>query len=276
MSDNIYGDWLCKYCQGHEDPFVRDSESMIQYGLALDEKIPNEYGWKFSSEESLKRQLHEKNKPQEVNSIFWEDQARNIEAYALMTCWRGIELMKSCLSGLNGQEIIVPAISARSLIELSTVFILNANILYKTFSGLSFPENTIVISSEVEALVVKMIWGTRYGNPESHLNQTNIMTSLQKLSKSPGAEKLMPSYEFLCDIAHPSFIGNVNYWSHVDSVYPDGSERRVISRLPNRNFNAEIIDRVLWALAWSSLCVRNAFDIVTNSNKILLDKLKVS
>ncbi|CAM0555870.1 hypothetical protein EHLJMEHL_00958 [Vreelandella titanicae] len=276
MAKHTYSDWVRKYCEGHEHPFVRESEAMIQHCLDLDEKMPNEYGWKFSSKETIGNQVLGAVSCQEANSIFWKDQARNIEAYALMTYWRGVELIKSCLSGINAQEVIAPAISARSLLELSTVFLLNANILQKTFGELSFPENTIVTSSEVEALVVKMIWGTRYGEPEPHLTQTNIMTSLKHLSKSPKAAELMPNYEFLCDIAHPSFIGNTSYWSHVDSVYPDGSEKRVMSRLSSREFNTEITDKTIWALAWSSACTRNAFEIMSDANRVLLGKLKVS
>ena len=276
MTKYLYSDWLCMYCKDHEDPFVRESESMIRNCLDLDEKVPNEYGWKFSSKESLEKQLSEVVSYQEVNSIFWEDQARNVEAYALMTYWRGVELIKSCLSGINGREVIAPAISARSLLELSTVFLLNANTLHIAFGELSFPENTVVTSSEIEALVVKMIWGTRYGEPEPNLTQTNIMTSLQRLSKNPKATELMPNYEFLCDIAHPSFIGNTSYWSHVDSVYPDGSEKRVMSRLSSRELNKEITDKTIWALAWSSVCVRNAFEKMSDANSVLLAKLKIS
>ncbi|EKD9042298.1 hypothetical protein VXK10_002885 [Vibrio parahaemolyticus] len=276
MTKQIYSDWLCQYCKDHENSFVRESESMVRRSLDLDEKVPNEYGWKFSSRESLEKQISEASSYQDVNSIFWKDQARNVEAYALMTYWRGIELIKSCLSGLNGKEVIAPAISARSLLEISTVFLLNANTLHKTFGELSFPEDTIVTSSELEALVVKMIWGTRYGDPEPYLTQTNIMTSLQRLAKNPKATDLMPNYEFLCDIAHPSFIGNTSYWSHVDSVYPDGSEKRVMSRLSNREFNTEITDKTIWALAWSSACIRNAFEIMSDANRVLLGKLEIS
>nr|WP_256837280.1 hypothetical protein [Pseudomonas oleovorans] len=276
MTEHTYSDWLSMYCKDHEDPFVRESEAMVRHCLDLDEKVPNEYGWKFSGKESLEKQISEVASYQEVNSIFWKDQARNVEAYALMTYWRGVELIKSCLSGINAREVIAPAISARSLLELSTVFLLNSNNLHKTFGELSFPENTIVTSSEVEALVVKMIWGTRYGEPEPYLTQTNIMTSLQRLSKNPKATELMPNYEFLCDIAHPSFIGNTSYWSHVDSVYPDGSEKRVMSRLSSREFNTEITDKTIWALAWSSACIRNAFEIMSDANRVLLGKLKTS
>lgn len=276
MASQMFDDWLQQYCRGHEDPFVRDSETMVMHCLDLDENVPNEHRWKFSSKESIEKQVSGVTSFQEANSVFWEDQAHNIEAYALMTYWRGVELIKSCMAGINGREVIAPAICARSLLELSTVFLLNADTLHKTFGELSFPKNTIVTSSEVEALVVKMIWGTRYGEPEPHLMQINIMTSLKRLSKKQKASELMPNYEFLCDIAHPSFIGNTSYWSHVESVYPDGSERRVISRLSSREFNTDIIDKTIWALAWSSACIRNAFNIMNGANRLLLDKLKAS
>jgi hypothetical protein len=276
MTNNAYSGWLNKYCKEHSDSFVKGSEEMILYCLELDDKVPNEYGWKFSSKETLEKQVSEVTDYKVLNSIFWEDQARNIEAYALMTYWRGVELIKSCMDGINRRETIAPAISARSLLELSTVFLLNANTLHKTFGELSFPKNTIVTSIEIEELVIKIIWGTRYGEPEPHVTQTNIMSSLQRLSKNAKASKLMPTYEFLCDIAHPSFIGNTSFWSHLDSVYPDGSEKRVMSRLSNREFNKEIIDKTIWALAWSSTCIRNAFELMTEANRTLLGKLKIS
>lgn len=118
-----------------------------------------------------------------------------------------------------------------------------------------------------------MIWGTRYQPKDELLTQTNIMTALQKLAKSPGAEDLMTAYEFLCDIAHPSFIGNTSYWSHIEAINPDGSERRLISRLPDRQYNTEITDKTLWALAWSSNCIQNAFIIMRNAYAGLLNKI---
>lgn len=277
MTKHIYPDWLIAYCQAHDDPLIKASEEMVLYLLEIDEKLPDEYGWKFSSEESLKTQLGEASADyRERNSIYWEDQARNIEAYSVMTLWRGAELVRSCLHGINEKEVVAPAISARSLLELSTVFLLNANSLSATFGALVFPKNTLVASTEVEALVVKMIWGTRYGDPEPHVMQTNIMTSLQRLSKSPKAAELMPTYNFLCDIAHPSFIGNTSYWSHIESIYPDRSERRILSRLSNRQFNTEIFDKTIWALGWSSACIRNGFEIMAAANRSLFKKLKAS
>jgi hypothetical protein len=277
MTNPKYRSWLTEYCDDNGDHIIRASEEMVLYLLEIDRKLPNEYGWRFSSEDALRKQLNEApNNYRELNSIFWEDQARNVEAYSVMTLWRGAELVRACLNGVNEKEVIAPAILGRSLLELSTVFLLNANSLHKTFKELSFPENTLLRSTEVEEFVVKMIWGTRYGDPEPHVTQTNIMTSLQRLSRNPEADNLMPTYNFLCDIAHPSFIGNTSYWSHLESVYPDGSEKRILSRSSNRQLNEEIFNKTIWALGWSSACIRNAFEIMSEANQTLLGKLKAS
>jgi hypothetical protein len=277
MTNPKYRSWLTEYCDDNGDHIIRASEEMVLYLLEIDRKLPNEYGWRFSSEDALRKQLNEApNNYRELNSIFWEDQARNVEAYSVMTLWRGAELVRACLKGVNEKEVIAPAILGRSLLELSTVFLLNANSLHKTFKELSFPENTLLRSTEVEEFVVKMIWGTRYGDPEPHVTQTNIMTSLQRLSRNPEADNLMPTYNFLCDIAHPSFIGNTSYWSHLESVYPDGSEKRILSRSSNRQLNEEIFNKTIWALGWSSACIRNAFEIMSEANQTLLGKLKAS
>ena len=258
----------------HDDMIIKSAQIMINECLDLDKKVPDSYSWLFSSKESLRKQLLAVgNDYKKINSVFWNDQTSNVEAYCYMTFWRGVELIQSCLSGLNEKETIAPAVSARSLLELSTVFLLNANVLEKTFSQAVFPEKTVVTSTEVEELVIKMIWGTRYDNPEPHIQQTNIMTSLKKLAKNPNASELMPTYEFLCDIAHPSFIGNTSYWSHIESITPDDQEKRVISRLSSRNFNSDILDKTVWSLAWSSVCIKNSFEMLMAANKSLLNRL---
>lgn len=266
---------LIEYSQNHSDPIIKSTYHIVSQCFELDKKIPNDYRWLFSSKESLDKQLKAiKNvNYKKINSVFWNDQTSNIEAYCYISLWRGIELIRSCINGLNVKETIVPAIAARSLLELSTVFLINANVLSKTFSTIVFEKGKVLTSTEVENLIIKMIWGTRYNNPEPHLQQTNIMTSLNRLAKNPNAKQLLPTYEFLCDIAHPSFIGNISYWSHVESITPDDRESRVISRLTSRKFNTDILDKTLWSLAWSSECIKNSFIILMQANKTLLEKL---
>lgn len=273
MSNELLCEHIFKYCNESDNGIIKNANNMIRHCLEIDDTISDEHTWKFTSQKSLEEQLKNISSPEECNNIYWTDQTSNIEAYSMMTLWRGIELIKSCLNGLNNSETISPAVTSRSLLELSTVFLLNANTLDKNFSEIAIAKDQVVTSTAIEEFVVKMIWGTRFDNPEPYLQQTNIMTSLKRLAKNPSAEELMPTYEFLCDIAHPSFIGNTSYWSHISSLNDDGSENRVISRLSSRYTNTEILDKTLWALAWSSACIRNAFDIINKANKVILNKL---
>ena len=131
-----------------------------------------------------------------------------------------------------------------------------------------------MVSHELEEMIVKMIWGTRFGNPEAHLKQVNILTYIQKLSKNPNAEELIPTYEFLCDVAHPSFIGNTRYWSHIDTVYENGSECRTISKYAGDEPTNQILDKVLWSLGWTAACLRNGFEITKEALSQILKKLE--
>lgn len=273
MTEHIYDEWLKAHCIKSPIYCVKESESMVKHFLDLDKELPDEYRWRFSDKDSIAKQSVIASSYSDLNRIFWTDQARNIEAYSVMTWWRANELVRSCLNGLNAREVIVPAVAARSLLELATVFLLNANTLEKNFKEITFAPDRLVFSTDLENLVAKLIWGTRYQLNEESVKQSNIMNSLQKLSKAPGAEDLMQTYEFLCDIAHPSFIGNTTFWSHVEATNPDGSQRRLMSRLTDRNFNTEITDKTLWALGWSATCIYNAFMMTREANAVLLSKL---
>ena len=270
----VYAEWLTNHCERHEDLFIRDSWKMIDYCFQLDLQMPDKYGWRFSSEEALKRQITGIKDPAELNRIYWTDQARNIEAYSTTTYWRGVELLKPAIRSLNVHEVVTPAVLARSLLELSCVFLIHANNLEKNLSELTFPPNAVVISHELEEMIVKMIWGTRYGNSEAHIKQTNVLGFIQKVSKKPNAVAVQDTYDYLCDIAHPSFIGNTRFWSHIDRINPDGSESRVIARHSAGESTTEIVDKVIWTLGWCAAVLRNSFEITASGLKKLLDKIK--
>ena len=247
---------------------------MIAYCFELDQLLPEKYGWHFSDVESFKKKMNNLiETPKEINKAFWLDQAHNIEAYSTITFWRGLEVLKPAIRSLNIHEVITPAVLVRSLLELSCVFITNANVLHNTFAAIEFPDNKIVMMPEIEEIVVKMIWGTRVGNPPDYLKQTNILTYLQKISKNPNAKDILHIYEYLCDIAHPSFIGNTRFWSHVEEVFPDGSQRRIISRFADNECTREIIDKILWGMGWSSAVLRNGFEITKEAIHHLLTKM---
>lgn len=280
MSNNVasfpqLADWINEYCKTHSDPFVRDSSKMIQYCFELDLQFPEKYGWRFTDIDAYKRQVEAaKHQPNESNKMYWTDQARNIEAYSMMTFWRGVELLKPAIRSLNLHEVIAPAVLARSLMELSSSFLINANYFDKCFQELQFPEETVVIADEsFEENIIKMIWGTRLGDPPSYLHQTNAITFVQKVSKNPHLKDAYPTYEFLCEIAHPNVVGNTRFWSHVEKVYPDGSEQRIIARYADGQHTKEILNKILWSLGWSAMILRNGFEITREALRLLLEKL---
>lgn len=271
-----YADWLKEYAKTRPHPFIKDSSKMVSYCFELDKEVPTNYGWRFSTEDALKRQVESLKYPKEINGVYWKDQARNVEAYSMMSFWRGVELLKAAIRSLNIHEVVPAAVLARSLLELSTVYLTNANFIEKNFTDIQFKKNSITVSQNMEEMIVKMIWGTRFGEPEPHIKQQNVMTYLQKLSKNPKASGLLPTYEYLCDVAHPSFIGNTRYWSHVEERYEDGSERRIISRHAESEPTQELLDKILWSLGWSAACVRNSFELVRQGLSELLEKLEKS
>lgn len=266
-------EWIRERCSNYQEPFIRESVNMIEYCFDLDTHIPERYGWRFSDVECIRRQINSASSPKEINRIFWTDQARNVEAYSMMSFWRGVELVKSATRCLNVKEIISPAVLARSAIELACCYLTNANLLDKTLRELQFPPDTIVLSKEFEKLILKMIWGTRLGDPEPYLKQTNILTIIQRLSKNPNAKDILPLYEYLCEIAHPNVIGNIRFWSHIDYDYQDGSQRWVISRFAETEIRDDILGKVMWGLGWSSAAFRNAFEITATVIQKLLTKI---
>lgn len=268
-----FANWLTEYCQSHDDSEVRESWRMISYCFDLDRAFPNEYRWNYTDVQAFQKKSSSVLSAEDHNKLFWTDQARIIEAYAVTSFWRGMELLKPAIRSLNTREVITPAVLSRSLLELACVFIVNAYKVENIFSGIEFPKGSVVGSQEVEELITKMMWGTRIGDPEPHLKQTNVMTFINKLAKHKEGGKILPTYEYLCDIAHPCHVGNARFWSHIESIGRHGEELRIISREALGPSAAETLDKVLWSLGWSATVIRNAFQITSKSINILAQKL---
>ncbi len=264
---------IADFCRRSNNGLTRLTPDWVAGCFELDGTMPNNYGWRMSDVASLKRQIKGVKDHRKINQIYWVDQARNVEAYAVMTFWRGNEILKAAIRSLNVGEVVTPAILVRSLLELSATYVTNANTIQKFFSEIQFPPSTGVVSAEFEERVVKMIWGTRLGEPEPHVKQTNILTTIQRLAKTPNATELLPTYEFLCEVAHPNVIGNSRYWSHVEHVNDDGSNTVTMARHARGDHANEILENTLWALGWSAGCLRNSFTLVRNGLGELHSKL---
>jgi hypothetical protein len=82
------------------------------------------------------------------------------------------------------------------------------------------------------------------------------------LTKNPAAAELFPTYEFLCEIAHPNVIGNAVFWAEVIHKNEDGSETILVKHSYDYEMQREIIEKILWSLGWSAVCLRNGFHII--------------
>ena len=215
-----YSKWLREVAANAQHPFARDSESMVKYCLDWDTKMPRQYGWRFTDMESFRKQVEGiKDSVDQVNRVYWHDMARNIEAYGVMTFWRGGELLRSAIRSLNVHDILSPAVLSRSLLELSASLIENSNLIRKNVEQIkNSPDSGVIVSDGLEEFLVRIIWGTRLGNPPEFLKQRNILNCIQRCSKHPAASDLLPVYEFLCEVAHPNVIGNARFWGKVECL----------------------------------------------------------
>lgn len=262
---NFLAPWLTELIKNSSEPFVKSGEEMIKYFFELERLLPEKYGWRYYDLDSF-RVLIERSKKDshELNRIYWKDVIRTLEAYSIITYYRANEILRVAITSLNNKEIVPAAILARSILELASLMIENANVLYKTITHLLKKRCSIIIGdAEFESMLLRTIWGTRLGKetPE-YLKQKNILTIIQKLSKNPNATALFDKYEFLCELAHPNVLGNIRFWSDEFRINTDGSTTLVIQKKGDSGYNEETIENIVWALGWSASCIRNGYHVL--------------
>ena len=216
--------------------------------------LDRSFQWRETSVEVFTSRARQARNAFEVNKLFWFDIASLIKAYCLSASWRSLELIESTLLLLDGAGVLGSAILSRSLIELTTTFIINGGDIRYLVTGASqkWSEDEVVFSPDLENLLNKAIFGSRLV-PEGHeLRQTNIITRLKKLSKVTDYEPLMEYYERLCEVAHPNMMGNARFWYDVVKLNPDGSMTRFARGRAITNERVErLYDDILWTLSWS-------------------------
>jgi hypothetical protein len=119
--------WLRDIVKNNDHSFVRDAEEIIAACEERAKGSPEKYGWRFSDVESFEKQAKKVRTPTEANAMLWTDQARNAEAYGLMSFWRACELIENAVITLNRKDLVASAVLARSAIELAATFIVNAS-----------------------------------------------------------------------------------------------------------------------------------------------------
>ena len=192
----------------------------------------------------------------------------------MMVYWRGAELLRSTVRLLNLKDSLAAAVVSRSVLELSSSYLMNVNSVQRIFAELPADMTSKVFGSqELEEDILRYIWGTRLPCQEDIYKQTNILGVLQKLTKAPQADQLLPRYEHLCEVARPNVMGNMRFWSDEAEPLPDGSERRTLLRHQETGACRRIVEDSLWAIGWSAGCFRNGFTMLHESISLLLRRL---
>lgn len=274
-----FAGWLKTFSMSSNHPFVRNSEKMVRYFFELERKLPPKYGWRVVSVvETFKKQLSkiaDKATSAEIvydklNRIYWHQMARNLEAYGLMTYWRSAELFRSAIKLLNEKEILAPAIISRSLLELGAIIIKNSNVIHETLKDALTLKKGLITSNELEKLVNRLIWGSKVVRPA--VEPINSKEYRDFISKNPNASELPEVYKFLCDLTHPNALGNVRFWESSVINNEDGSKMVIMQRNAESALTKEIREKILWALGWSAVCVRNGFEINQKTVQIILKR----
>ena len=266
-----FAPWVKAIAHSSTRLFVGEVTSRVKDCVELDRELPDSHEWHFTTDEVFANRA--KREPRNLfalSELYWTDMLNNIKAYNLTTCWRALELLKPAIRCLNAKEIIPAAVCARSLLELAAAYVINANTLSATFSQLETVDKSrplsIGFNKEIETAIVRMLWGTRLPDQPDYVRQKNISSLIQRVAKRPHQQDLLPTYEYLCEIAHPNVVGNARFWSHVKRVLPNGTEIRVISRSSAEKGSEAgseaargIVERILWAISWSSACVKDSY-----------------
>ncbi len=199
----------------------------------------------------------------EINRLYWRDTASTIKAYTLSSTWRILDLLAQACALLNCDGVLGPAILARSLIELTTVFVQTGGAVREIVtSAATIWSDKVIASEDLEGLLGKALHGTRTVPEGDFYRQTNVVTHIQKLSRIAGFEDVPKYYERLCEVAHPNALGNARFWS--DGGVPQSDGAVLWSGGPgvvNTAVN-QIQDDTLWALAWSGANALAGFGIL--------------
>ena len=103
-----FSEWLSDYASNHKDDLINRTEQPVKDFSKLYMKIPTSYGWRVTSEESLRKQFNSLQNAGngEINRIYWLDMARQIEANYVILAYRIGELISDAVELINKRRLL--------------------------------------------------------------------------------------------------------------------------------------------------------------------------
>jgi hypothetical protein len=164
---------------------------------------------------SLKRQMEEEALKADcfgLNRSFWMDQLVTFEAWRSVFLWRISEQVESALLLKKDAKYVAAAAVCRTAFELGFTALITSAKLCQILKQLDARRvrTSACLSTTFPEDVELAIFGTRIsdrvnaGSP----SQKNLLTSLDRLKRHELGGEIGVYYELLCDLSHPSWLGN--------------------------------------------------------------------
>ena len=230
--------------------------------------VPVEYKWHFKSLEAFQRQVDRLREADsstlEFNNAYWTDTLHNCQAYTVMSVWKMVELSRSTAHAVIRGDFVVAAILGRAALENAVQYCDAARTISATLEKITTKDlkQSVLVSEDLERLILKTVFASRLPETEDYYNATNIMTVIQRISKVAEQGEVLKKYSYLCEIAHPNWLGRSVYI--VDSVSEDDTEIRRISMRAGPG-GLEILGNTLWALSWAIAAQMSAGNLLQGS-----------
>jgi hypothetical protein len=267
---------------GSANWFVLNIGDMIAQLNALGAKLPKKYGWRYRTVEAFTAELNElaeaKNSVFECNKLYWKDALGICEAYSLMTTWRTIGLARSCVWALAREDNLCAALLARASLETAAQFVDATRTINGTIcdSGMLDPSadmrRNVYASKPFEEYLLKTVFASRLPDSEKIYEAINIVTIVKRIAKSPGQEFVLPTYELLCEIAHPNFLGRSVYLLEVRPGPRPGHEIHTIG-LGQGSTSAKFSEPIIAALSWACGTQVTAFALMSDTIKAVMTSI---
>ena len=241
----------------------------------------------FISDESFQKLAMKLETPEKINRLTVSHVIRMTEAYRMSSLLRANELLKSSIWNLNASQFVGAAPGVRALAELSAQNLEAANVVFHYLKGMSwdlFDNMVLGLCGEggegsLNDYVEKLFFGARRQEHlmAAHLQQTNIMTVLQRVSKKlkeKAGYDLLEKYEYVCELVHPNRAGFEFYVGAPERV--DGYwERYPIAVGSVTARTAEVLSYLLWLLAFGVGTLLSVQSVYNDINLLVRQKAGV-
>jgi hypothetical protein len=254
-----------------EDIAINSIEKTIGWLNDLVSRIPSRYGWRFRTATAFVAELHQiapssANPILAINRLYWIDMLKTCEAYSIMSTWRTVELARSCVRSLELGDLVSAALPARAGLESTRQYVDTARKISATLEQNLAIDLTrdVLASKELEIFLVKTVFASRRKGDEEIYKATNIVTIVDNISKVIGQEFVKPTYEELCELAHPNFLGRSVYVLESKAGLRAGDEIRTIG-IGEGTVAWGVIQTIVRALSWSCGTHVTAYDLMSQS-----------